>query len=76
MTVFVRHQAVLWLRRSRMFIETGREHYGAPAERNVSDNGTQVRLPFRSDGARMFSVAFAFYKHSVPTGQGRKANPF
>ena len=25
---------------------------GAPAERNVSDNGTQVGFPFRSAGAR------------------------
>jgi len=38
-----------------MFIETRlRRLIGAPAERNVSGNGTPVGLPFRSSGAKSY----------------------
>src|SRR6267142_5052061 len=57
---------VLWLQRSRMFIETGSEQTRAPAERNVSADGSKVCLPFRSAGAKRNLLASRLYKHLAP----------
>ena len=39
-----RNQVVFWLQRSQMFIENCVSMTRAPAERNVSGNGTQFRF--------------------------------